>query len=284
VDFWGRDPRVRRRVEESLARVESDIANVLRDLPELWPPKRTSRAWVALAYLVAIHVLRTPYAQQRVRALQEASIRRQLTRFPHWTEDEQNKLISTATSDSWRAGLFGDQLTQTAAFIASMHWSLLEFDDYLLATSDQPVSVVPLLGESSFAPVTPMPATGLADCEEIRMALDPRRVLLLTWMNVPDDGPRIRGSDEIAAELNRVVIGQADEQWFHHPSRRATTLSTSFDLKSCGPVARTLFPGYGYDAVMQSQRRMDTLRNLEDMVEEGAAGELRIAGVKRSVA
>src|SRR5438270_12008767 len=63
LDVWGRDPKVRRAVEEPLGRVESDVANALRGLAGSWPLERGTTDWFAVAYLVAIHLLRTPHAQ-----------------------------------------------------------------------------------------------------------------------------------------------------------------------------------------------------------------------------
>jgi hypothetical protein len=283
--FWGRHARVRATVEEALGRVESDFAKALRALPESWPAERGSRNWFAFAYLVAIHILRTPSAQSRMLALSTAALGPRLARFPHWTPDQQHDFVRHVTGDSWRADLFGSQLTQLASLIASMHWTLLEFDERLLATSDQPVTVVPLLSAGSAAPLEPVPRTGLAECEEIRMPLDPRRALLLTWRNLPDDAPTIRVRDDIAVQLNRAVIGQADQQWFHHPDRRPTTLDATFAADGvCRAIGRMLLPGYGYDEAIGSQRRLDTLHNLQTMVEDRVPGELRIAGVKRAAA
>jgi hypothetical protein len=43
-------------------------------------------------------------------------------------------------------------------------------------------------------------------------------------------------------------------------------------------------PGYGYQAVAESQRRVDTLKNLEHMIETPVPSELRVAGVRRVAA
>src|SRR4051794_38069288 len=68
------------------------------------------------------------------------------------------------------------------------------------------------------------PEHSLIDSSEIRMALGPHHALLLSWRDEPDARTIARGDDRVAAQLNRATIAQADEQWFHHPSRRATTL------------------------------------------------------------
>src|SRR3954447_24088034 len=70
VNFWGRDPKVRRAVEQALGRVESDIADALRKLSDSWPFSRGSTDWFALSYLVAIHLLRAPHMRSRLLAFQ----------------------------------------------------------------------------------------------------------------------------------------------------------------------------------------------------------------------
>ena len=145
VDLWGRDSKVRQAVEEALGQVESDAAGVLRRLAKSWPLERGKDDWFALAYLPAIHLLRAPYARRRMLSLQESALKRQLPRFRHWTDEQADEFVGTVTSDSWHAQLFNEQLPQVATLVGSMHWTLVEFRDEVLATSDQPVTVVPLL-------------------------------------------------------------------------------------------------------------------------------------------
>jgi excisionase family DNA binding protein len=58
VDLWGRDSKVCQVVEEALGQVESDAAGALRRLAKSWPLKHRTTDWFALAYVVAIHLLR----------------------------------------------------------------------------------------------------------------------------------------------------------------------------------------------------------------------------------
>ena len=282
-DLWGRDATLRQAVEEALGRVETDIAPVLRGLTSLWPLGPGTTDWFALAYLVAIHILRTPYAHRRMLALQEPALKRQLPRLRRWDDAAVNQFLKVVTSDAWRAQIFSEQLPQVATLVASMHWTLLEFRDEVLATSDQPVTIVPLLDGRPATAHTPLPVTGLADCQEIRMALGPRHALVLTWLNEPDEGLRLPGNDWLAAELNHAVVGQADTQWFHHPVRRPTTLLPPLlDIRAAGPLGPQLFPDHSPDDLIHSQRRLDTFRNLERMIENPVPGELRVAGVRRA--
>jgi hypothetical protein len=126
-----------------------------------------------------------------------------------------------------------------------MDWTVLAFNDELLATSDQPVTVMPLLAPDRSAPVTPLPPGALIDCEEMRIATSPRQALVLTWLDEPDDLPPRHGTDALAAQLNRAVISQADQEWFHHPARRPTTLIPPLLASTgCAPVGRLLYSHY----------------------------------------
>jgi hypothetical protein len=92
-----------------------------------------------------------------------------------------------------------------------------------LATSDHPVTVVPILRPSETERVQPITNRFVLECEEIRFAIGPKHALLLTWGDGANDGQRVGCDDQIAAQLNRAVIRQADTEWFHHPARRPTT-------------------------------------------------------------
>src|SRR2546421_3887917 len=51
---------------------------------------------------------------------------------------DTDRFVGEVTSDRWPAQLFGDQLPKISTLVASMHWTLIEFREELLATSDQP--------------------------------------------------------------------------------------------------------------------------------------------------
>ena len=212
-------PKVREAAESKAAEFESRAAPYLRDLPALWPLTATdeeSPAW-ATACFIALHVLRNPSGLDHMLRAQRAVLDQ---RMPHYRKQtnkpgQQESFLREVTSDGFRASRVLESVMTLASVLASMHWTLLQFDGPLLATSDQPVTFVPLLTPGSSAPVTAIPRGSLLDCEEVRFATDPQRALLLTWLNEPSTDPVLRGSDAIAAQLNRAVIAQADRQWFH---------------------------------------------------------------------
>src|SRR5690349_16038015 len=62
-NFWGRDPRVRRSIEEQLSRIEDPAAKALRGLPGSWPLEPGTDDWFSLLALIAVHMRRNPFAQ-----------------------------------------------------------------------------------------------------------------------------------------------------------------------------------------------------------------------------
>lgn len=281
-NFWGRDRGVRQHAEEHLNKIESDAAPVLRDLTELWPLEPGTRAWKALMLLIAVHLWRNPAGQRRFLELQQDSLARRLPQYEaEWNEDQVESFIAQVTSDRFRADTMLGDLNKAVSVLGSMNRRLVEFDREVLATSDQPVSVVPLLPRGESAPVAALPDKPLLDCEEIRLAVGPRHALVFTWHDEPSPKAVVRGRDEIAAQLNRAVIAQADRDWFHHPARRPTTL-TPPDLgsKVCLPVGSRLIAGYGAEAARSSSRRADTAANVERMIEDEITDQIRVVRVR----
>jgi Protein of unknown function (DUF4238) len=258
--FWGADRPLRRTVERRLHQIETDAADVLRRLDELWPLKRGTEEWQALSMFLAINLWRHPFGQDRLRdaghfvlADQEAAYNARFGR------SEFERFVGVVSSDAYRADLFTRNLVRAGSLIGSMHWTWVEFSGRDLATSDVPLTVVPILRDDEVAPVAPLPAGSLLDTEELRFALSPEDALVMTWLDHQGEGLRVRGGDRIAAYLNRAVIRQADRQWFHHPERRPTTLVTP-DLGEtwCPPVGRLILPGYDSARARCSRRRAHT--------------------------
>jgi hypothetical protein len=286
TNFWGANPIVRRHAEEFVNRIESDAAPVLRRLPDVWPLVPGSRGWVGLTFLIAVHLWRNPSGKRRFLQLQQESLARRLPGYQaEWTATQVEAFIARVTSDGFRTDTMLGDLSKAASVLGSMHWTLVEFEDRLLATSDQPLTVVPLLAPGESAPVAAHPETPLLHCEEIRIALGPRHALIFTWQDEPSSGRIGAGTDEIASQLNRAAIAQADRHWFHHPARRPTTL-TPLDMgsKACAPVGRALIPDYGWHAARSSRRRAETAVLLEHMIEDDPAGEIRIVRVQATAA
>jgi Protein of unknown function (DUF4238) len=286
TNFWGRDARVRRVAEEQINRIESDAAVALRRLAREQSLVRGSRDWRAIAFLIAVHLVRNPYGRERLRRIQLEVLERNLPTYTaRMSPSQGDSFLRQITTDAYWVQLVLEDMPKLASVVASMHWTVLAFNDELLATSDQPVTVMPLLAADRSAPVKPLPPGALIDCEEIRIATNPQQALVLTWLDEPDDTPPHRGTDELAAQLNRAVISQADQEWFHHPARRPTTLTPPlFASSGCAPLGRLLHAHYDARYAEQSRRRADTTANLEQMIEEGISDEMRVVSVARTAA
>ena len=287
-NFWSDDPTVREAAEKRAGALETRAVEVLRQLPGLWPlagVDEESPSW-ALACFMALHVLRNEAGFDHMQRAQHVVLER---RTPHYREQLQRPgqhetFLREVTSDSFRANRVMDSVLTLASILASMHWTLIEVDERLLATSDQPVTFVPLLPPGRTALVTAIPRGSLLDCEEVRFAVSPRHALLLTWIDQPWTDVMLRGTDRVVSQLNRAVIAQANRQWFHHPDRRPVTVTPdSLALDNiCLPVGRELHDGYGPGVAQISRRRADTARCLEQAIEDGTY--VTVVSVDRSVA
>jgi len=199
------------------------------------------------------------------------------------SDSQTDEVIRHLTSEAFRVDYMLDLVPKQTSLIASMHWMLLEFPVPLLATSDQPVTVVPLLADGATARVVAMPPTGFLMTEEIRFALDPCRAVIFTWLNDIDAPRPVLVGDDFAAELNRAVIAQADREWFHHPGRRATRLKRDdLSFEVCGSLGHQLIPEYSTGYAVDSPRRLHATKLLNHMIDEQTTGEFHVARVRRA--
>jgi hypothetical protein len=143
--------------------------------------------------------------------------------------------------------------TTTTSVLGSMHWTLVDFARPLLATSDHPVVLWPGAEARVPQPVQ-VTAAGIMECIEIRLPLSPWHGVLMTWSDQPDDeGVRVRGTRDHAANFNAFTVASADRQWFHRPG--PTPRKASGNLL---PLSTQLIPGYTPIAAATSRRRTRT--------------------------
>jgi hypothetical protein len=263
--------------ERTLSQYESKGLAALRTLQAKWPLEDDARIAdrLDIACLVAIHILRTPAFRHHVDEIQNRAL-------PDYqlSDGAMEPFLQEATSEGFRVSLMLGMIPKLASLIASAHWSLIEFDDRLLATSDQPVSIVPVLPEGMSAPVSAVSAGGFLLAEEYRFPIDPYHALLFTWANEPDAPTLLRGDHDIAANLNRAVISGSDREWFHNPERRPTMLSLdAVPTSACFPIGRLLLPDYDMTAVLESQRRIHASACIEEMIENEVTDHFHVARV-----
>lgn len=276
------DPEVAEAAEQWLGRYEGRAAPVLRDLRPRWPLNESHR-W-AISCLIAIHVYRNPAGLHKIRELSIKEMERRRSEYVATMDESQCEVFyREVSSEKFLVEYISSAIPTIAALIDSTHWTLIRFPEPLLATSDQPVTVVPLL-DGGEAPLATLPATGLMGIEELRIALSPELALICTWRDGPDGKPPLTGNERVAAELNRAVISQRDGEWFYRPGRRPNTITaTEFDPNACHPVGSLVLPGYGLEEVRASQRYRETTKNVETMVETDTGGQVIITRCQPSL-
>lgn len=275
------DPQIAAAAEQRLSRYESAGLRSLRKIDTTWPLESDElfEDRLHVACLVAIHMLRNEAFKQHTARLQSRNLAQKLPGYG-FEEAREEVFLREVTSEGFRVDHMLGMIPKMASVIASAHWSLIEFPAPLLATGDQPVTVVPLLADGVAATVQPNPDHGFLLTEEMRFPIDPRRALLFTWANEPDAPEPLRGNDDIAADLNRAVIAQADREWFYNPDRRPTRLPTSgLQTESCGPVGRELLARYDAAAAMESRRRQDAVECLDQMIENEVTDRFHVARI-----
>ena len=273
--FWGKDRQVRADAERWLSALESDIPEAVRGLLENGVPAPGSEQRLALMLLLAMHGVRNPSARENVLQIQQRAIAEHAGKYQAGISlTGYEDLLRLFTSDAFVAQVMLGHVSKLASFLGSMHWTLVEFDHALLATSDEPTVLMPVPG-----------ATALADTYEARFAVDPRHALILAWVDVPDDGPVVRGDDALAAQLNRGAIAQADQQWFHHPARRPVCC-TSDDILGVGlaSAAERIHAGYDVAEARSSQRRVQAIANMKELIERQTPGVVKTAAIERATA
>jgi len=236
-------------VEWTLSEVENASAPLLRSFDERWPPPTADK--LQLATLFALQHLRTPrwknnYERRTQGFLEEYDRENPTTLSPEELEAHNSEL----TSSTHRLVMMISTGATTAGIFASMHWTLIEFQSPLIATSDHPVVLWP--GWESRSPhASEVTQIGLLECIEIRIPLSPTRSLLMTWTDIPDDEHgRVRGTRDHASNLNAFTVASAERQWFYRPGTSPPRASGSLR-----PLSPELVPGYSALAAAQSDRR-----------------------------
>jgi hypothetical protein len=272
---------VSKAAERRMTVYESEGIDALRRIDADWPLDLPTKAKIGA--LVAVHMVRNPAVLEMTSQLLSKQIIDKLPQYEReFSPDKVSELIRSLTSNEFRVSHMLETIPKTASLVASMHWTLLDFEGPLLATGDQPVTTVPLLGDNDRVEVAPMPSTGYVATTELRIALSPSRALLLTWMNDEDPERPLHCHDAVAVELNRAVVAQADREWFHHPDRRPVRITVDdFDLESCRAISHGLIPGYSVEAAAVSPRRDHTRELLEGMIENNVLNAYHVGGVRR---
>lgn len=268
-------------VEWSLSQMEDVVAPMLRLIRESWPYRDVEEKG-KLAEFFAFQLVRGP-------------------RWKRWREEEARKKIEETRSNPEPIQHNGIWLPVTHRIIndletkllsetewltrmmslasklidifGSMRWHLIEFDQPLLAISDQPI-VEWHRKASTRRPGPNALGVGALNFLEVRVPISPKLALLMTWQDIPDTATVIPGTEEIAANINAFTIANADRQWMHQPG--STPPVAQGHLR---PIAPTLIPGYGPTEVEASQVREMVTENIQPKLGENPESSPEIFSV-----
>jgi hypothetical protein len=201
--------------EKQMARLESAAITALRRMETDWPIDTEMRA--TLSEFLGLQYLRSPaYRRWHTDALRNATdeIRREGSKY---LDDHLLAAEALMAKARERHKTMAAQLPLAGTVFMNMHWTLLRSGSPRLATSDHPL--VPVTA-GQMQPVAAISSAGVLGVAEFRFAVSPQLLLLLTWMDEYDVEPIRKMPHQFVRNHNTLVIAQAEEQWFHHPSRR----------------------------------------------------------------
>lgn len=210
-------------VEASLGKAEKAATDLVRRVRDRWPLTQDDKA--ALAEFVALQSVRGPAEFERLNKLGRELIDEFVARTDHETGPGVIDGRLTEESVAAHYALVEDKTRQLlrmhryqkvgAVMIGSMHWTLIEFDEPELVTSDHPVHLWPLWRRTLRPSAGEI--AGVREMLEVKWPIAPDLALLATWRDVPDTLAPIPGTTQMASSLNSLLIAQADEQWLHVP-------------------------------------------------------------------
>lgn len=279
-------------VEGSLAGAESIALPLLRQLRDRWPLSDADKG--ILAQLLALQLSRGSTWRDFHDHLVERSVpemRREFLesleasswRLPDGSRTNREEFEAAfakgrrdISSDTQRLERMLESVEKVSMVLGSMHWSLLEFEDDRLMTSDHPVVVWPLSRELG-APVDWRPSQGLLPTLEVRFPVSPRSALLLTWMDAfDDDAPVLRAPPSAARNINACTRAQAAQQWFFKPSAEPGIARGNLP-----PVSLMLIRGYTAHRAASSRRRAAISERIQPLIGEPASGETALVTARR---
>jgi len=141
-----------------------------------------------------LHAVRTPAWRSAYEGLSSEAIRDTLARERQEPHIER-AAIRAFISDRLQVDALLRQVPRLASLLMSMHWTLVEFDEPLIAGCDQPVVCVPRLLTGQRLPITAMPREGPLRNRPTRgcSSQSCRRTLLRHAAHAPRASTAIRG-------------------------------------------------------------------------------------------
>jgi len=263
-DFWG-SPELAREIEAGFSKLESFALNVINDIEARWPLTSDDRA--ALGRFLALHIVRLPAFGGFMRMLGERATRQTMA------DAAAEYQLDPAEAAAYAEVLCGDsihvktlvrQLSRIASFLCSMHWSVIEFPEDWLISSDQPVVLLPHVS-SPITPASAITPQGLAATLEGRFTLDPRHALLLSWHETEE--AMLAGTYAQACSINCALKAQTLQEWFCRPDSHPAFYSPPLLTERVYAISMELLPGYTVKSAASSQRRQTAERIITEMID-----------------
>lgn len=280
-EWWGSDSALNAAAEQACSRLEGLMPPLLRDFERHWPVE-DDNVRALMAQFVALHAIRTDAAKHGIELAREESLARlEATWESRETTVPFDRFASHARSDGMRVARMLSMINKLASIFASMHWTLLRFEEPWLITSDHPVSGVPLLGPGERADVRGVPVGGWINLIEFRFPISPRLVLLGSWHPGDEFSTPTPAQWSDAANINGPIRGQASRQWFHvpevSPPLPPMIYTDANESAQFEPLTPRLIDGYGSEAALHSPRRRGVQSQLGRLIEENEDGTMFVA-------
>lgn len=228
-------------VERSLGDLESAAVPLLVSLSKRWPLDRAER--LVLAEYLAVQMARTPDSLRRHGSLVADAVRG----TPHEAE---------AGLDSLRMRAMYAIKNHAMTLLTAMQWTLVEFGEPWLSTSDHPVVVFPL----DQAELSDDLGAVTGNIGEIWFPVDAHHLLVLVWRDQGDIPTVKRGMRRVAEVVNAAMREQAEGGWYWHPSLERPPLPRGRSWS----VGEMMFGGYGPSRIRASRHRSLAHNRLAD--------------------
>ena len=235
-------------------------------LKSRWPLTDEDR--VTLARFVSLHIVRTPAFGEWLRALGNKTAKEVLAEaaVKHELDEEQlTPYAERLASPHMHAQTLLRQVNRAASPLLSMHWSIIEFPEDSLIGCDQPVVLIPCARPDRITPASAIPPFGVMGTFEGRFTLDPRHVLLMTWVESGEE-PWLTGDRIGASHINASLKAQAVDEWFRRPGTIPPFISAPLLGERVDPISPALFRGYTPRRAVASPRRHAAGRSVMKMV------------------
>jgi hypothetical protein len=256
-DFWG-SPELAQEMEDAFNRCENSAMELLKELDaELNVAALSSDQRGLLAEFMGIHIVRLPAFGRMARRVARESALEALVKHGAYSEENLQRAVDALQEPRQHNTTLIGRISAITGTLASMHWSIVTFDQDLLITGDQPVALMPMQS-ATINSGSAVPPGGMMNILEGRFTLDPRKLLLMTWQDDNDVATPIAGTFAQACSVNTGVRALAEREWLSRPDSAVPFVMPPFRHPNLYAISTELLHGYTVAAAMASTRRSRT--------------------------